>query len=190
MFDLRYPTPKAWTEVVLQNLDSFLLDHAACERKASATAMSFVVKYRDRPELVQSMITVAREELEHFAEVTKIIHSRGLLLGKDVKDPYVNSLLQCARHSPKERLIDRLLIFGIIEGRGCERFLLLSEALSDPKLKTFYYDLFRAEAKHHAAFLHLVRKETSEEKWRARLAELLDEEAQIVKQLELRAALH
>jgi hypothetical protein len=49
---LKYITPKQWTEVVLGDLDAFLLDHAACERKASATAMKFVTHYPDRPELV------------------------------------------------------------------------------------------------------------------------------------------
>ena len=190
MFNLQYPTPSSWKESVLQNLDDFLLDHAACERKASATALSFVVKYRDRPELVSTMITVAQEELEHFAKVTDIVHQRGLQLGKDTKDPYVNALLKLARHSPKERLIDKLLIFGIIEGRGCERFQILSECLSDPFLQSFYCDLVRAEAKHHAAFLHLVRKEVPRQEWYPRLQSLLREEGEIVAALPIRSALH
>ncbi|MEC7987922.1 MAG: tRNA-(ms[2]io[6]A)-hydroxylase [Myxococcota bacterium] len=190
MFDLQFSTPPSWAEFVTKNLDDFLLDHAACERKASATAMSFVVKYRDRPQLVSKMITVAQEELEHFAQVTEIIHQRGLQLSKDTKDPYVNALLQRARHSPRERLIDRLLIFGIIEGRGCERFQLLADSLDDPSLRDFYHNLVRAEAKHHAAFLHLVRKEAPEKEWRSRLRELLAEEGSIVSSLPIRAALH
>ena len=190
MFQLQYDTPKEWTTHVCAHLDAFLIDHAACERKASATAMSFVVKYRDIPTLISAMITVAQEELEHFAQVTNIILKRGLQLGADEKDPYVNAMLACARHSPRERLIDRLLIFGIIEGRGCERFQLLSEANIDPDLKIFYADLVRAEARHHAAFLHIVRELTEEEQWRPRLNELLAQEALIVQKLPLRAALH
>lgn len=190
MFDLQYDTPPEWAKYVSTHLDTFLLDHAACERKASATAMSFVVRYRDKPKLIKAMITVAQEELEHFAQVTSIIHDRGLHLGGDEKDPYVNALLKLARHSPLERLIDRLLIFGIIEGRGCERFQLLSESDIDPKLKYFYAELVRAEARHHAAFLHIVRDLCPEKEWRARLRTLLAQEADIVRSLPIRAALH
>ena len=190
MFDLKCDTPPEWTTHVCAHLNDFLLDHAACERKASATAMSFVVKYRDKPKLVKAMITVAQEELEHFAQVTAFVHKRGLQLGADQKDPYVNALLKCARHSPLERLIDRLLIFGIIEGRGCERFHMLSQADIGPELQHFYAELVRAEARHHAAFLHIVRDLTSKDQWRPRLEELLTQEADIVKKLPIRAALH
>lgn len=190
MFQLQFETPPQWAKHVSANLDDFLIDHAACERKASATAMSFVVRYRDMPKLIKSMITVAQEELEHFAQVAEIILERGLKLGADEKDPYVNAMLKLARHSPKERLIDRLLIFGVIEGRGCERFQLLSQSDIEPKLKQFYSDLVRAEARHHAAFLHIVRDLTDEKDWRSRLHFLLKQEAQIVKTLPIRAALH
>ena len=93
MFQLQYETPPQWAKYVCQNLDDFLIDHAACERKASATAMSFVVRYRDMPKLIKSMIVVAQEELEHFAQVTDLILERGLQLGADEKDPYVNAML-------------------------------------------------------------------------------------------------
>ena len=190
MFQLQYDTPPEWTKHVCANIDAFLIDHAACERKASATAMSFVVRYRDMPKLIKSMIIVAQEELEHFAQVTDLILERGLQLGADEKDPYVNAMLKLARHSPKERLIDRLLIFGVIEGRGCERFQKLSESNIAPKLKHFYANLVRAEARHHAAFLHIVRDLTDEKDWRSRLQFLLEQEAKIVQELPIRAALH
>jgi tRNA-(ms[2]io[6]A)-hydroxylase len=83
-----------------------------------------------------------------------------------------------------------LLIFGIIEGRGCERFQMISEADIDPDLKIFYADLVRAEARHHAAFLHIVRELTDEQTWRPRLNALLEAEAEIVRTLPIRAALH
>ena len=140
MFDLRQDTAPAWTETVLADLDTFLIDHAACERKASASAMHFVVRYPNRRDIVDTMTEVARDELEHFAQVTAIVHARGRILGRDVKDPYINPLLALVRGDSHHRLIDRLLIFGIVEGRGCERFRLLSEALteSDAALSQFY----------------------------------------------------
>ena len=126
MLNLRCPSPPEWMHTVMANFDAFLIDHAACERKASATALSFVVRYPDRPKLVEAMIDLAKEELNHFEQVTQLIHQRGLLLGSDVKDPYVNALLRQTRGASEDRLMDRLLIFGIIEGRGCERFQLVA----------------------------------------------------------------
>ena len=91
MFDLRTNTSPKWVETVLADIDAFLIDHASCERKASATAISFVVRYPDRKELVETMIEVAQDELEHFKLVTEKIHNRGLQLGSDQKDPYINA---------------------------------------------------------------------------------------------------
>jgi len=190
MFDLRIPTDQRWLDTVLSDFNTFLIDHAACERKASATAMSFVVRYPDQKAIVEAMIDLAREELEHFDLLTKVIHSRGLQLGSDVKDPYVNALLKQVRGPSQERLLDRLLTFGIIEGRGCERFMMLAETLPAGDTKKLYQDLVKSEARHHALFIHLVRPMFPEKVWRPRMNALLDIEAQIVSELPFRAALH
>ena len=190
MFNLRCETDPAWIDAVLANIDSFLIDHAACERKASATAMTFVVRYPDRQDIVKSMIEVAQDELQHFAQVTTLLFERGLMLKKDEKDPYVNAMLKMVRGPSLERLIDRLLIFGVVEGRGCERFQLVAEHINDPQLATFYFDLYKAEARHHAAFLRLVKNLCPEHEWRPRLNELLDAEAEIVQGLPIRPCLH
>lgn len=190
MFDLRIPTDPKWVDTVLSDLDSFLIDHAACERKASATAMSFVVRYPDQKTLVEAMIALAREELEHFERLALVIHNKGLQLGSDTKDQYVNALLKQVRGPSQERLLDRLLTFGIIEGRGCERFMLLAQALPTGPLQELYADLVKSEARHHALFIHLVRPLFSETVWRPRLEELLDIEATIVTSLPFRPALH
>lgn len=71
------------------DFDTFLVDHAACERKASATGMAFVVRYPDRLDLVDAMIGFAREELEHYHRVIQEIIRRGLTLGPDTKDVYI-----------------------------------------------------------------------------------------------------
>ena len=42
---LQTPTPEKWLEVVLSDFDSFLVDHADCERKASSMAMSLAVRF-------------------------------------------------------------------------------------------------------------------------------------------------
>lgn len=192
MLDLRSATPKAWLDAVFGDFDAFLVDHAACERKASATGMSFVVRYTDRPELIEPMIEFAREELEHFHIMYKIVAERGLRLAADYKDDYVNGLRSRVRSSRDEHLLDRLIVSGIVEARGCERLFLVAEALrerSSPLAET-YLDLARAESRHHGLFFRLARKLFGEEVTLARGGELLDFEAELVARLPHRAAVH
>src|SRR5258706_1950626 len=99
MLDLRYTTPPTWLDAVFADFDAFLLDHAACERKAAATGMSFVVRYPDRHALIEPMIEFSREELEHFQIVYRVIAKRGLTLTDDYKDAYVNGLRAKVRSS-------------------------------------------------------------------------------------------
>ena len=68
---LRIATSPAWTAAVLADLDAFLVDHAANERKASASALALVAHYPDRAELVERLIALSIEELEHFRAVTR-----------------------------------------------------------------------------------------------------------------------
>ena len=157
MLRLSSPTPPGWTEAVISDLDSFLLDHASCERKASALALSLVSHYPDRRELVRTMVELAQEELEHFRQVVDLLDARGLILRRDDKDDYVRTLLAELRQGSDAYFLDRLLIAGIVEARGCERFRLLGEALPDPGLASFYLDLARAEARHHGLFVRLAR---------------------------------
>ena len=79
MLRLKMATPAAWLDVVMNDLDAFIVDHAACERKASATGMAFVVRYPDRSALIEPLIAFAREELEHFHQVYQVMAERGLL---------------------------------------------------------------------------------------------------------------
>jgi tRNA-(ms[2]io[6]A)-hydroxylase len=187
---LAVPTPAAWLEVVLGDFDAFLLDHAACERKASATGMSFVVRYPDRRELLAPMIAFAREELEHFEQVYALIEARGLTLGPDSKDPYVEALSRWIRTGRDERLLDRLVMGGVVEARGCERFGMVAAALPEGTLKDFYAELTRSEARHVGLFHRLARKLFAAETVEARVRELLAYESKVIAQLELRPALH
>jgi len=187
---LRLATPQAWVDVVMADFDSFLLDHAACERKAAATGMSFVVRYPNRHELLDPLIEFAREELEHFHRVYRVISKRGLTLAHDEKDHYVGRLRKLARGASEEHLLDRLLIAGVIEARGCERLAMISEVLEDGELKALYLDLARAEARHHGLFVRLAKLYFADDVVRARLDELLEAESSIVAELPLRAAVH
>jgi tRNA 2-(methylsulfanyl)-N6-isopentenyladenosine37 hydroxylase len=192
MLDLRFSTPASWLDAVFADFDGFLLDHAACERKAAATGMSFVVRYPDRPPLIEPMIEFAKEELDHFHKVYRVIERRGLRLADDYKDPYVNALRSRVRSGGEELLLDRLLVAGVIEARGCERLFLVAEALAgrEPELEPLYGDLARAESRHHGLFLRLARRLFDADAVDARAAELLDFEAELVRRLPHRAAVH
>lgn len=192
MFDLQSATPDAWLDAVFADFDAFLVDHAACERKASATGMMFVVRYPDRSSLIDPMIAFAREELEHFQIVVGIIQKRGLRLGSDYRDEYVNGLLRMTRPGADALLMDRLLVAGVVEARGCERLGMVARALAerDSELAGVYDELTRAEARHRALFFRLARDLFGEAPARARADELLDVEAKIVARLPLRAAVH
>jgi tRNA-(ms[2]io[6]A)-hydroxylase len=185
MLALRYDTPRDWLDCVFGSFGDFLVDHAACERKASATGMSFVVRYPDRPTLIEPMIEFAREELEHFHIVYKLVARRGLRLVDDYKDPYVNALRARCRSTPELLLLDRLLVAGVVEARGCERLSLVASALEskEPDLAPIYLELARAESRHHGLFFRLARQIFPERDVVERAAELLDFEAALVKRL-------
>ncbi len=194
MLELRVATADPWVAVVLDGFDEFLLDHAACERKASANALSLVTHYPDRQELVRLMIELAREELHHFQQVHRLIDERGLMLARDRKDPYLNALLKRIRRGRDEYFLDRLLIGGIAEARGCERFGLIATALvkrgTDSELADFYANLSESEARHRDVFVDLAELYFDKDMVGSRLSEWLDDEARIVSELPITAALH
>ena len=187
---LKSPSPQAWTGCVLENFDTFLLDHAAAEKKASGMALSMVSHYPDKARLVLAMAELAVEEMVHFREVVKIIQARGLTLGADVKDPYVNSIRTLLRQGSELYLLDRLLTAGVIEARGAERFGLIAKALPEGELKTFYRSITRSEDRHFELFLGLAAEYFSADIIEARWQEILTFESQAVAELPIRAALH
>lgn len=176
---------------MLADFDAFLQDHAANERKAAASALVLASHHPQRIELVDAMVTVAEEELQHFREVWTILRARELTLGPDLPDPYMSRFFkQLRRHDHVDYLMDRLLAFGIVEARGCERFTLLAEALPPGELKDFYAALVTSEARHHALFVRLAKLYFEPEQVEARLDELLAAEAIVAAGLPHRAVLH
>ena len=190
MIELRYSTPPAWAEGIASAIDVFLPDHAAAEKKASSMALTMVAHYPDKPELVAAMIDLAMEELGHFRAVVKLMHERGLSLLPDEKDFYVNALRRLSRHGDAEYLMDRLLIAGIVEARGAERFGLIAEVLPEGEMKQFYASITRSELAHQGLFLQLADHYFDVSDVRLRLDELLDAEAVIISELPIRLALH
>ena len=188
--DVLTATPPDWVNGILDDFDTFLADHANCERKASALAMSLVVKYPERVEIIPALIGVAREELEHFEQVYEVMRERGVALLKDEPDPYVNALVAHMRSGRLPRLLDRLLVSSVIECRGAERFRIVAEALEDPDLKAFYTTLWKAETKHGHQFVDMALKCFPAGEVYPRLETLMRAEADVVARLPWRASLH
>jgi tRNA-(ms[2]io[6]A)-hydroxylase len=189
-FALRSSSSQLWLSAVLGDFDAFLLDHAANERKASATALNFVVRYPDRQQLTAPMIALAIEELQHFEAVHRIIAERGLRAVSDEKDVYVNQLIAAVHSGGEKRLLDRLVLGAVVEARGCERFGLIAEALQAGELQDFYREITASEQRHCGLYLDLAAHWFDEAMITARLDVFLDLEAQVVAALPVRPKLH
>jgi tRNA-(ms[2]io[6]A)-hydroxylase len=189
--ELSVASSQEWLDTVMNNFDEFLKDHANCERKASAMAMSFVAKYPDRLEIIPELIDTGVEELEHFRQVYEIMAKRGIQLIHEItQDMYVKQLIDKCHSGREERFMDRLLMASIVETRGAERFRMIYEALNDPDLKKFYQQLWASEAKHGETFIRMALNYFDEERVFQRLEEMKLEEGEILKNLPLKPALH
>ena len=86
--------------------------------------------------------------------------------------------------------MDRLLVGGVIEARGHERFSLVAEALPEGKEKDFYVAIAKSEEKHKNLFVELAYEYFDKQEVDERLDELLTIEAEICKNIPFTAALH
>ena len=189
---LRVPSDPRWLPLALERFDEVLVDHAHCEKKAAANALSLLQVYPELPGLPAQMARLAREESAHLARVLDLMAARGLTLGRDTGDPYAQRLQKVIRTSAEGRKVDRLLVAAVIEARSCERLSLLAEGLEDPMLRRFYGELAQSEDGHQSLFYRLAVTATNgdEASVGARLDELLVHEAEVLNQVGLRAAIH
>lgn len=189
--DLEVASSKEWIDAVMNDFDEFLKDHANCERKASAMAMSFVAKYPDRKEILDELIETGIEELEHFNQVYQIMKKRGIQLPHEIgQDIYVKQLLDLCHSGKEQRFMDRLLLASLVETRGAERFRMVYEAVEDQELKAFYHGLWASEARHGEIFIRMALNYFDEQVVYQRLSEMKLAEAEIIKNLPIKPALH
>jgi tRNA-(ms[2]io[6]A)-hydroxylase len=153
---LRCSTPASWVDAALEQLDVLLVDHANCEKKAAATAMNLMYKYVDKPDLLERMSQLAREELLHFEQVVGLMREREVAYAHLGPSRYAGSLRQHIRTHEPARLIDTLIIGAFVEARSCERFAAVAPKL-DIQLRKFYESLLRSEARHYEYYLDLAR---------------------------------
>jgi len=192
MLGLKLPTDPRWVNIVEKNIDEILTDHAYCEQKAASTAISIIIGFPDRSELVKEMTALVREEMGHFNMVHEKIVERGWKLGRERKDEYVIELMKFFPKggSKTTHLVHKLLYAALIEARSCERFRLLSENIADKELADFYRNLMVSEANHYTMFLGFARtygdREVVDQKWQ----DLLAYEAEIMANLGKKETMH
>ena len=192
MLGLKLPTDPRWVNIVEKNIEDILTDHAYCEQKAASTAISLIVSFPEYTELVQEMIAWVKEEISHFKMVHDRILAQGWTLGRDRKDDYVIKLITFFPKggSRTTQLVHRLLYAALIEARSCERFRLLSEALEDKELAEFYRKLMVSEANHYTMFLGFARQYGTREEVDKKWNDLLEFEADIMKDLGTSETIH
>lgn len=182
---LQLPTDPRWVDLAALSLEEILTDHAWCEQKAATSCISLIQRFSDKTEIIDALSPIVAEEWGHFRMVMAELKKRGLKLGRQRKDEYVNALLQFETKGNKEslRLLDKLLMCALIEARSCERFKRLSEGLDDEYLCQFYRRFMESEAGHYRSFIDLARMFVEEEQVWNRWQQWLDYEAEIMKQL-------
>src|ERR1051325_7984459 len=148
MLGLKLPTYPRWVNLAEKSLADILTDHAYCEQKAASTCISLIQQFPDQEELVEKLAPLVTEEWGHFRQVLAEMKKRGLKLGRQRKDDYVNQLIKLQEKggSREEQLVEKLLIAALIEPRSCERFRVLSLNIADDALKSFYHSFMISEA--------------------------------------------
>ena len=171
-------TPAGWVEAAAAGWQDLLLDHANCEKKAASTALALMFAYPEQQRDNLAFARLAREELRHFEQVTRMMERLGVAHRRLAPGRYAAGLRAAVRTSEPARRLDLLLVGALIEARSCERFRLLVPRLSEP-LAGFYAELERSEARHIGLYLDCAATAApgGEAQWRARLAELAAVEA-------------
>lgn len=185
MLGLKLPTDPRWVDLAQMKLADILTDHAYCEQKAATSCISLIQSFPDKIEMVEALAPIVTEEWGHFRLVLAELKKRGLVLGNQRKDEYVNALMQFERKggSRDERLIERLLVCALIEARSCERFRLLSLHLDDDNLKEFYHGFMISEAGHYRLFIDLANRYGDPGKVKDRWQEYLSYEKDVMSSL-------
>lgn len=180
MLNLAAPTRPDWIDQARADLDTVLLDHAHCEKKAASTAMNLIFRYVEEPGLMAPLSALAREELAHFELMLRVLERRGVAFRRIEPSPYAARLLKAARKDEPLRLLDTLLCCSLIEARSCERMKLLAEHVEDPEIAALYRSLLASEARHHHGYVELATERFGREVTRARLVELAAHEAEVL----------
>jgi tRNA-(ms[2]io[6]A)-hydroxylase len=180
MLNLASATEPRWLDAALADIDTVLVDHAHCEKKAAGAAIRLLFAYPHHRFLQEPLSRLAREELGHFEQVLALLERRGIRYYSQRPSPYGARLHALVRREEPGRAIDVLLVAALIEARSCERMKLLAGALDEPELAAFYGALLASEARHHRLYVDLACELADESDIQVRLTELAAEEAVIL----------
>lgn len=185
---LALPTDPRWINIAEKRIEDILVDHAYCEQRAASSCISLITQYPEKEKMVAMLTPVVAEEWAHFERVLAQLKRRGYKLGFPRKDTYVEELFKVIVKggNREQQLVERLLMNALIEARSCERFKILWKNIADEELSTFYYELMISEAGHYKNFLQLAREYMPDAYVTKRWNELLAQEAEIIKNLEVR----
>lgn len=185
---LQLPSDPRWVDLTAISLEDILTDHAYCEQKAATTCITLIQRYSQYELLITELAPIVTEEWGHFRAVLAELHKRGLKLGRQRKDIYVNELLTFQKKGGHvdDRFLDELLTMALIEARSCERFKRLSEGLNDAYLRKFYRKFMESEAGHYTLFITMAEHYLSKKKVRDRWKEWLVFEKELMQRMEIR----
>jgi tRNA 2-(methylsulfanyl)-N6-isopentenyladenosine37 hydroxylase len=187
---LQQPTSAAWLEQALANLDTVLLDHSHCERKAASVAINLMFRYPSSTKLVRTLTAIAQEELEHFEQCNQILERRGVPLANLNAPPYGATLNKQIRTDEPNRMLDFLLTYALIEARSHERLGLLGDNCLEPEIAEFYRGLVASEARHYGAYWTLADTYFERSQVMKRLEELAQVESEILSTLHPQPRVH
>src|SRR5271165_3364676 len=182
MLLFREKIPADWLPKVKANLGAVMVDHAHLERKAATTALN-LEKYRDLYGRVEELNAIAIEELQHFQLVLNLLKQRGIPFGQPYPSPWITGLMRSVRNGQRHQAIDHLICCAFIEGRSCEKFQFLAEALKsvDAPLAEFYGSLVESEGNHYATYL-LMALAIDEAETERRLDFYLELDAKLIRE--------
>ncbi len=187
---LKTPTSSAWVEQAISNLDTILLDHAQCERKAAGVALNLIFRYPSNAKMVRELTKIAREELEHFELVNQWLDRRNIPMRPLQPPPYGAGLKAQIRSQEPHRFLDSLLVSGLIEARSHERLGLIANYCPEPELAKFYRSLMASEARHFGVYWILADTYFDRELFLSRLNELAVVESELLAHLHPEPRVH
>ncbi len=187
---LQQPTSQAWVDQAIAHLDEILIDHANCERKAAGVALQLMGQYPTKTPLVRKLTAIAQEELEHFAQVNQWLDRLAIAPRALAAPPYGAALRSQIRRQEPGRLLDSLLVAGLIEARSHERLGLLAQHCPNPQLAAFYRSLMASEARHYGIYWVLADTYYDRPVVMERLAELAAIESEILATLHPHPRVH
>ena len=182
-------TPETWIEVAVSALPTLMIDHANCEKKAAATALSLMHRYTDNTALLNKMSRLAREELRHFEQVLKLMTRRGIAYEPVSASRYAQSLRDGMRKKEPDKLIDTLIVGALIEARSCERFAALAPHV-DTELSDFYASLLKSESRHFADYINLAKTVGSSATVEERLKHFCARERSLIESVDTEVRFH